>query len=493
MNPGTFSVAMPAVVDLELRQHLIRDDQQEDVCIATYSPSNGSRRMTACVRSVIFPQPGERRVHGNASFTGAWIARAAKIAAHRGLGIVLLHSHPAAREWQLMSQTDRHTESGYAGLVTKVTGLPMIGMTVAGGSAQWSSRAWAGRDAYAEAESVRVVGDNLVQSFNPATRPAPSANERQIRTVSAWGEVTQSAFARTRVLVVGLGSVGLDVAVRLAASGVCTVGVMDFDEVEAKNLDRMIGGTRRDARMRRAKIDVAVRLMRAQATATTPDIRRHEVSICTPEGLAIALDYDVIISCVDRPWPRAVLNSVAYADFIPVIDGGIDIENFDDGSMRVATARIHTLMPGLPCMVCSKQIDLARVGLDKEGLLDNEDYVRRAGIRPGRTGQNVSTLSAMVSAEILAQFVSLIAAPSGKGVPVPLRFNFKHHIMEPFKVDQIDHCLWERNPGEGDSRIPLVGPHARAAAMIEARRGRQRTIRHRTADLVDGIVERLSR
>lgn len=64
------------------------------------------------------------------------------------------------------------------------------------------------------------------------------------------------------MLVVGVGSVGLDVAQRLAATGVLELGVMDYDSVETLNRDRMIGVTHHDARLRRRKVDVAARLAR---------------------------------------------------------------------------------------------------------------------------------------------------------------------------------------------------------------------------------------
>ena len=128
--------------------------------------------------------------------------------------------------------------------------------------------------------------------------------------------------------MVGAGSVGLDVFVRLAASGLCHLTVMDFDVVKFHNLDRLIGAARRDVRLRRPKIHVALREAAEAATAVKPSIEVSDRSICEPDGLRLALDQDLIFCCVDRPWPRAVLNSLAYSDLIPVIDGGIAIDTF---------------------------------------------------------------------------------------------------------------------------------------------------------------------
>ena len=65
------------------------------------------------------------------------------------------------------------------------------------------------------------------------------------------------------------------------------------------------------------------RLVLDNATAADLRLDVWENSICEDDALAYALDFDLIICCVDRPWPRAVLNGLAYSDLVPVIDGGI--------------------------------------------------------------------------------------------------------------------------------------------------------------------------
>ena len=159
--------------------------------------------------------------------------------------------------------------------------------------------------------------------------------------MSAWGKQCQADLARRRVLVVGAGSVGLDVVVRLAASGLCHITVMDFDVVQPHNLDRLIGARPRDARLKRPKMYVAQREGLGAATDERPCIEVSDLSICEPEGLQLALDHDLIFSCVDRPWPRSVLNALAYSDLIPVIDGGIGI----DVIQRWKDAQCHLAFP----------------------------------------------------------------------------------------------------------------------------------------------------
>lgn len=487
MSELSTSVAMTDQTDRALRAHLIRADGQEDVCLATYGRSRGSRRDSALLRDLVLPGPGERSVHGNASFTGDYVMRAVEVARAADCGLALLHSHPGGSGWQRMSGPDSDAERSYAYLVAELTGLPLVGLTLAGRDGCWSARRWSGDGVPSCAENVRVIGSRLRTSWNDEIRPAPVAGSSQVRTISGWGEEVQNDIARLRVLIVGLGSVGLDIALRLSATGVETIGLMDFDHVETKNLDRLIGATAVDVWLGRSKLDVAQRLVTDAATASALRIDLYDLSICEPGGLAVALDYDLIFSCVDRPWPRAVLNTVAYSDLIPVIDGGIHIDAFPDGGMRNATWRSHVVRPGRPCLSCNGQLDPSSVALDRDGLLDDPTYVAGTDVE-GPARQNVAVLSVSVVASLLSQFVSFVVAPGGEGDPGPLQYVLSTHSLEVLPRLTRDHCAFEQGEAAGDGRLMIVGRHREVEEARTYRQLRARRLEVRAGRALDRAV-----
>ena len=173
--------------------------------MATYRHSTGKARVSALVTEVIPPELGERHIHGNVTIASEYILRAAVFAQSKDSGLVLLHSHPGASQWQAMSGPDRDTEASYAHLVREITGQPLVGMTLASGNNTWSARHWdkgTGKQVdCTHSTNVRVIGENLSVSWNGDLCPAPHPTVAQLRTLSSWGAECQADLARRRVLV----------------------------------------------------------------------------------------------------------------------------------------------------------------------------------------------------------------------------------------------------------------------------------------------------
>ena len=349
-NFGTFSVAMPEVLHKQAVQHLLlyhhQRKRQENLCFALWRPSCGTKRATALVHELVLPQPGELELDGNVSFIGAYLDRASELAAAEKSGLVLMHNH-FGPGWQGMSEDDIATERMRAPFALTATGLPLVGMTL-GTDGAWSGRFWlrTGGRQYdrRSCETVRVVGSGLLMTYHPELQPLPQHGEQLLRTISAWALKNQAQLARIHVCVAGLGSVGRLVVEALARMGVRKVTLIDFDHIERLNLDRQLGASQSDVDAKCSKVELARAGFIASATANKPEVVPAYFAVSEPEGFAFALDCDVIFSCVDRPWGRQILNHIAYAHLVPVIDGGIVIRT-REGKFKGAEWSVRTARP----------------------------------------------------------------------------------------------------------------------------------------------------
>ena len=406
----SFSVAMTAETDAALGAHVHKPGLQEDLTFAYWRPSRGRHRYSAILERLEMPGEGDRVLQGNVSFLPAYLRRVLA-GTPSGSGIALLHGH-LGPGWQGMSEDDVVAERDrLAGAVAGRTGLPVVGLT-RGTDGTWSARIWPrqGPRSYARiwASDVRVVGRHLRISRPPAPPTAPSP--RQVATASVWGREAQAALAAVRVGIIGLGSVGSLVAEALARTGVSHLTYVDFDRIEERNLDRTLGATSSDALVHTSKVDVALRTGLASATAQPADFQAANVSLLQAEGLGIALDCDVLFSCVDRPLPRHVLNAIAYGHLIPVIDGGALARVRSDGRPLHIDWRIHTVGPDRTCLVCLGALRRSDVALDREGRLDDPDYIRNLppAEREAVGRRNVFAFAMSVAAHEAVQFAGLV-------------------------------------------------------------------------------------
>ncbi|MFJ9604702.1 ThiF family adenylyltransferase [Streptomyces althioticus] len=495
---GRFSVAMTSEVAQHLTGHLRRADGQEDCAFVLWRPSTGASRTTALLTEVVLPREDERIVHGTVDFTSAYFLRAAALAAEHGCGLGFIHAHPKGRKWQRLNAVDHEAEASFAAQTQVITGRPLVGLTFAGADAGFGARIWqqpaARRYAPTEAESVRVAGDRLTVTFNNRLLPAPPATNRQLRTISAWGQTAQDDLARLHVGVVGCGSVGMLVVEALARTGIQRLSLFDFDTVEELNLDRLLHANVRDVRLHRAKAHLAARSARRAATATNFRAAPYELSVVEPAGFAAAADCDVIFSCVDRPWPRAVLNLLAYAHLIPVVDGGLAVDA-RGGRLRGAEWRAHIAAPGRACMECLGQYDPAHVQAERDGSLDDSAYITGLPAdHPLRRKENVFVFSASAAAAQLNQFVTMTTAPGGVADTGAHLYHLTTATLDRRENGCETGCPYDgtlRALGD-DTPVTVTGRHLAAeqarAARAQAVRNWPLLARH----TIDDLLHRLS-
>ena len=271
---------MSEAVELELREFLLRDKENEEIAFAVWFPAIGKRRLSIIIRRPIFPLENERKKHGNVSATPEFLDRAKEIARRMKAGLVMIHTHPRGSGWQGLSKPDEFYERiAMAREVFGVTGLPLVGMTLSGDKV-WSARYYP-KDATTcpvlqWCINVRVVGKRLRIDFNPKMKPKPSMVEEQTQTASVWGEEYQTVIMRLRVGVIGAGSVGGAVAEILARVGVGELYIMDYDTIKPHNLDRALGASQEEAKTRKPKADMVAE--NASKSATTPGFR-HDLTL----------------------------------------------------------------------------------------------------------------------------------------------------------------------------------------------------------------------
>lgn len=137
-----------------------------------------------------------------------------------------------------------------------------------------------------------------------------SLTEEQIRRYSRHiilpevGGKGQKKLLSSRVLLVGLGGLGSPAALYLAAAGVGTLGLVDFDSVELSNLQRQVIHTTQD--LGKSK----VRSARETIEAINPEVRvvEHPQKLSSSNVMEIIEYYDLVLDGTDNFSTRFLLN-----------------------------------------------------------------------------------------------------------------------------------------------------------------------------------------
>jgi adenylyltransferase/sulfurtransferase len=133
------------------------------------------------------------------------------------------------------------------------------------------------------------------------------------------GEKGQAKLLESKVLLLGTGALGSPSSLYLAAAGVGTLGLVDFDVVDLSNLQRQI--IHAVDRVGMLKTESAQK----QINAINPGIKviRHDVRLSSENAMDIIKDYDVVVNCGDNFPTRYLINDACVFAKKPLVDGAI--------------------------------------------------------------------------------------------------------------------------------------------------------------------------
>ena len=138
-------------------------------------------------------------------------------------------------------------------------------------------------------------------------------------SIPEFGMEGQKKLKAAKVLAVGTGGLGAPMLQYLAAAGVGTIGLIDFDKVEASNLHRQVLFGTSD--VGRPKVEVA----KERLLENNPhiNINVHEVRLTSENALDIIEGYDVVADGTDNFPTRYLINDACVMLDKPNVHGSI--------------------------------------------------------------------------------------------------------------------------------------------------------------------------
>ena len=189
----------------------------------------------------------------------------------------------------------------------------------------------------------------MVKKYNMNIVNNHNRYQRQIQ-LKEIGLVGQDKIAQAKVLVIGAGGLGCPALQYLAAAGVGTIGIIDFDVVEMSNLQRQILYSVDD--IGQPKAIMAAKKLEALNPEIT--IKPYNFQITNKNAREILEGYDIIIDGSDNFTTRYLINDACMLLDKPLIygavlrfEGQIGVFNFVNAATQIKT-NYRDLFPNPP-------------------------------------------------------------------------------------------------------------------------------------------------
>jgi molybdopterin/thiamine biosynthesis adenylyltransferase len=230
------------------------------------------------------------------------------------------------------------------------------------------------------------------------------------------------AISQARVLMVGAGAIGNEVAKNLVLSGFRNITVVDMDHIVNSNLARCLFFSEADAAQDRLKAEIITNGMmkldkNINATAITGKIQN--------QGDSFVRDFNVALGCVDNVLARLYLNAQCCYNRIPYVDGAMDGLK---GKVQVV------IPPETPCLECGMNRSHAKIVEQRFSCTGND-----VSLFLPKIGAEITTTS-IVGAMQVREAVKLVSGRGTECLKNVAYYNGMKNSLEVLEIEINPDC-----------------------------------------------------
>lgn len=203
--------------------------------------------------------------------------------------------------------------------------------------------------------------------------------ERTARLASIFGDAASAILRESTVAVIGAGGTGSVAIEVLARAGVGHVIVIDPDQLDNSNLERVHGSRPEHAKHKIAKAQLALEHIRSIDSSCR--VSAFIGSLPQAAIVDAVVTADVVIGCTDQQHSRLALSDLAYRYVLPAIDCGVAMEG-SNGQVSGQVIQLVRFLATDPCVYCRSMVSPHK--LAQELMSPDEREQRRQAARAAR-------------------------------------------------------------------------------------------------------------
>jgi hypothetical protein len=314
MKPNT-TLALSGLMHAGLKRHLFPGDGLETAALLVCTRGAGPRRRLIARDIILVPREECSRARDAITWPGRYLEDAIDLAEEECLVIILMHAHPGGLF--AFSEVDDESDRQVLPSLFAASG-DCHGSAIMTADGAICARLYDASIRAVPIDLVTVSGDDLHYFWNARTTLSGPAR----RPVAFTSDMSQELGDLTAG-VIGVSGTGSIVGEQAARLGFGKIVPIDFDNVERRNLNRILNATLADAAAQRKKVEMFAAAVDAYRGPGIVD--PVMVSIATREGVIAAAGCDVLFCCVDTLEARQIVDLIGRAFLIPVFDVGVTI------------------------------------------------------------------------------------------------------------------------------------------------------------------------